>query len=86
MRTKYGVEFPLMEKIEVNGENAHPIFMYLRQNTYELKSKKDPDRVLQIPWNFCRWIVDPQGRVLKYLNPSVQLDTAYDLIEGLVSE
>jgi glutathione peroxidase len=46
MRKKYGIEFPLMEKIEVNGENAHPIFMYLRQNTYELKSKKDPDRVL----------------------------------------
>jgi glutathione peroxidase len=60
-----------MEKIDVNGENAHPIFVYLRQNTEELRSKTDPESIMNIPWNFCRWIVDRRGRVLKYLNPSV---------------
>ena len=86
MKQKYGVEFTIMEKVEVNGDNAHPIFTYLRQNTYDLRSKNNPDKFMSIPWNFCRWIVDRKGRVLKYLNPSVQLDTAYQLIDSLVAE
>ena len=84
VRKEYGVRFPIMEKIDVNGDTAHPIFVYLRQNTYELKSKSDPRKILQIPWNFCRWIVDRRGRVQKYLNPSVQLTTAYDLVDALL--
>lgn len=34
----YGVEFEIFDKIEVNGEGAHPIFVYLRKNTKELMS------------------------------------------------
>lgn len=74
-----------MEKIEVNGPNAHPIFVYLRQNTFELRSSKDPGKILQIPWNFCRWLVDRKGRVVKYVNPSQQYDALYPLIKALVS-
>ena len=59
----YGVEFELLDKIEVNGDGAHPIFKYLRSNSKELTSIHDPDKTLQVPWNFCRWIVDKKGRV-----------------------
>jgi glutathione peroxidase len=52
-----------MDKIDVNGPNAHDVFKYLRGQTKELISKKDPNRMLALPWNFCRWVVDSDGKV-----------------------
>ena len=46
VRREYGVKFQINEKLEVNGPNAHPIFVYLRQNTYELRSKNDANKIL----------------------------------------
>lgn len=63
MPKKYGVEFPLMDKISVNGEKTHEVFKYLRGNSKELISKRDPNKMLQVPWNFCKWIVDKNGKV-----------------------
>jgi glutathione peroxidase-family protein len=34
-----------------------------------------------LPWNFCRWVVDRNGKIQMYLNPTIKLDTAFDLIE-----
>ena len=62
-----------MDKIDVNGSGTHDVFMYLRSNTKELISTKDSARILELPWNFCRWIVDKKGRVQMYLNPTVDL-------------
>ena len=73
-----------MDKIDVNGPNAHSVFRYLRGNTKELINKKDPARMNQLPWNFCRWVVDRDGKIQMYLNPTVQLASAYDLIEYLI--
>ena len=64
---KYGVKFPIMDKVLVNGPETHDVFMYLRSNTKELISKKDPTRLLELPWNFCRWILDKNGKVQMYL-------------------
>ena len=71
VKDMYGAEFEIMNKIDVNGPGAHPIFIYLRKNTKELISVEDSDKVLQIPWNFCKWIVDRKGRVQMYLNPTI---------------
>jgi glutathione peroxidase len=60
---RFGVNFPLMDKIDVNGVNAHPVFRYLRANTKELINSKDPNRMNAIPWNFCRWVVDRSGKI-----------------------
>lgn len=70
VESKFGVSFPLMDKCDVNGPEAHPVFRYLRGNTKELISKKDPKKMLQIPWNFCRWVLDSKGKVQQYLNPT----------------
>lgn len=37
----------------------------------------------EIPWNFCRWILDMNGKVHMYMNPTVGLHNAYELIEYL---
>ena len=69
MRNKVGAEFPIFEKIEVNGKNPHEIFRYLRCNSslYD-QSKK---RAKEIPWNFAKFLCDSNGKVLKYYNPRV---------------
>jgi len=40
--------------------------------------------MLQIPWNFCRWVIDREGKVQMYLNPTVNLQAASELIEFLL--
>lgn len=73
-----------MEKIEVNGENTHPIFVYLRNNS----SLYDPvtKTAKVIPWNFAKFFIDSNGKVINFLAPNVKSEevTAYiqKIIEG----
>ncbi len=58
----YGVSFPMFEKIDVNGANAHPLFRYL---------KKTLPGVLggRIVWNFTKFLIAPDGTPLKRFAP-----------------
>lgn len=47
-------------------------------------SIREPGKVLQIPWNFCRWVVDNKGRVQMYLDPTKQLHSCFELVEELL--
>jgi len=69
MRQKIGAEFPIFEKIEVNGKNPHELFRYLRCNSSLYDPKKK--RAKEIPWNFAKFMIDSDGKVLKYYNPRV---------------
>jgi len=71
-KMNYGVTFPLFEKIEVNGSNAHPLFDYL--------SKALPGFLNMnfIKWNFTKFLVDKQGIPYKRYSPS----TPPDQLEG----
>jgi glutathione peroxidase len=55
--TNYGVEFLMSTKIDVNGENAHPIYKYLLSEA----------KVEKIDWNFTKFIIDNQ---IRYLGPN----------------
>ena len=62
----YGVTFPLMEKIEVNGEARHPIYA-------ELTEKEDAEgKAGDITWNFEKFLVSPQGAVVARYRPQVE--------------
>src|SRR5215471_18175479 len=50
----YGVTFPLFGKIEVNGKNAHPLYVWLRQQKSGLLGNS-------IKWNFTKFLVDKAG-------------------------
>ena len=53
----YGVTFPMFAKVKVNGKNADPLFTWLK------KSKRGPmGRVIE--WNFTKFLVDREGRVI----------------------
>ncbi len=62
----YGVTFPLMEKIDVNGEDRHPIYA-------ELTEKEDAEgKAGDITWNFEKFLVSPKGDVVARYRPQVE--------------
>jgi len=54
----YGVSFPIFEKIDVNGDNAAPLYKYL-------KSEKGGIGGKNIKWNFTKFLIGKDGEVLK---------------------
>ena len=62
----YGVTFPLMEKIDVNGEERHPIYA-------ELTEKQDAEgKAGDITWNFEKFLVSPKGDIVARYRPQVE--------------
>ena len=61
-RLNHGVTFPLMSKIDVNGENAHPIFKYLKSQTSGLLGRS-------IKWNFTKFLISRKGNIIERFSP-----------------
>ena len=59
----YGVSFPMMEKIKVNGPEAHPLYQWLCAEAPGLLGSK------AIKWNFTKFLVGRDGRVIKRYAP-----------------
>jgi len=55
----YGVEFPMFEKIDVNGKHAHPLFRHLKAEAPGVLGSEP------IKWNFTKFLVDREGRVVE---------------------
>ncbi len=66
---KFKVDFPMFSKIELNGPNAHPVYLYLKYNTPELKAEQG---LKNIPWNFTKFLVDRNGKVVGYYPPKIK--------------
>lgn len=56
----YGVTFPIMSKTQVKGANAHPLYAWMKSETGE-----------EPKWNFHKYIIDPNGNVLRSLESGV---------------
>ena len=69
--------FPLMAMCNVNGKGAHEVFKYLRKNT-ESFINPSTGKIRNIPWNFSKFIVNEEGKVIAYLNPRKSI---YSLID-----
>lgn len=79
---RYGITFPLFKKIDVNGENAHPLFTYLKSKqgskdkSFKVKmlskfsktSKSD-----DIHWNFTKFLVNRNGEVIDRFEPTTSV-------------
>jgi glutathione peroxidase len=59
----YGVSFPMFSKIEVNGENTHPIYKYLKNILPGVFGKN-------IKWNFAKFLIDRNGKPVKRFSPT----------------
>ena len=63
--TTYGVQFPIFEKIDVNGAQQHPIFA-------ELEQQADADgEAGDVKWNFEKFLVSPEGEVVARYRPRI---------------
>lgn len=54
----FGVSFPMFEKIDVNGENTHPLYAYLKKEQTGILGSEG------IKWNFTKFLVDKNGAVV----------------------
>ncbi|HEV3484639.1 MAG TPA: glutathione peroxidase [Vicinamibacterales bacterium] len=63
--TQYGVGFPMFSKIDVNGEQTHPLFAFLKERA------PDSQGAQPIKWNFTKFLVGPDGAVLRRFAPYV---------------
>jgi glutathione peroxidase len=60
----YGVTFPMFAKVDVNGANAHPLYTYLKSEKPGILGTE------AIKWNFTKFLVGPDGTVLKRYAPN----------------
>ena len=73
----FGVTFPLMKKIEVNGENEHPIYTFLKAQAGDCFGRN-------IKWNFTKFLVSRDGSVIKRYAPATQpMKIEKDIVEML---
>lgn len=70
----YGLTFKQFEKINVNGEDASPLFKYL-------KSQKKGIGKSDIKWNFTKFLVDREGNVIKRFSPTTKPQKINDYIK-----
>ena len=74
----YGVSFPVFSKIDVNGDEAHPLFKYLRKELPGIGGNK-------IKWNFTKFLIDREGKPVKRFAPTVKPEKLVKHIEKLLA-
>lgn len=97
---KFGTEFPQFAKIDVNGENADPLFRYLAtekpfkgfgkglknaalRKFADINNKKYGDKTY-IGWNFTKFLVDREGKVISRFEPTMDMDEVRSAVEAIL--
>jgi glutathione peroxidase len=75
---RFGVSFPLFQKIEVNGSNAHPLYQYLRKAAPGIFGTE------AIKWNFTKFLVDRNGNVVRRYPPTTKPEDLEKDIQSLL--
>jgi glutathione peroxidase len=75
--SSFGVEFDMFSKIDVNGDDTHPLYVYLKEHA-------DGFLVDTIKWNFTKFLVDKKGNVIKRYAPSTKPKEIQSDIEDLL--
>lgn len=73
----YGVSFPMMDKVNVNGKNAHPLYKYLKDQQSGPIGKA-------IEWNFAKFLIDRDGNVVKRFSSKKEPNEFKEEIEALL--
>jgi glutathione peroxidase len=75
----YGVSFPMHEKIDVNGDHAHPLFEHLKSAAPGILGSKS------IKWNFTKFLVDRNGAVIGRYAPTTKPAELKEAIEAALA-
>ena len=95
---KFGTEFPQFSKIEVNGENAEPLFAFLAEqkpfegfgkgiknaalNKFAQMNNKSFGDKAYIKWNFTKFLIDREGKVIARFEPTVDMKEVRKAVEA----
>ena len=74
----YDVTFPMFAKIEVNGPKAHPLYVHLTSQKRGLLGSKG------IKWNFTKFLIDREGRVVGRYGPTTKPEALASAVEALL--
>ena len=74
----YGVSFPMFDKIDVNGDAAHPLYRWLKKSAPGLLGSE------RIKWNFTKFLLDRNGRVVERYAPVTKPEDLAKDIETLL--
>ncbi len=74
----YGVSFTMFDKIDVNGDNAHPLYLFLKKEAPGVLGSKG------IKWNFTKFLVGKDGKVVKRYAPTDKPEAIRKDIEALL--
>ena len=77
-RVNFGVTFPMFSKINVNGEETHPLYQYLKSEQPGILGTE------AIKWNFTKFLVDKEGNVVERFGSSTKPVELEEKIEGLL--
>lgn len=77
-QVNYGVSFPMFAKIDVNGENAHPLYQFLKSSAPGIFGLEG------IKWNFTKFLVDRSGKVVDRFAPTTKPEDIAGDIEKLL--
>ncbi len=75
---EFGITFPIFSKIDVNGKGAHPLYVYLKKKARGMLGIK------RIQWNFTKFLVTREGRVLKRFGPATTPEAITSYIEDIL--
>jgi glutathione peroxidase len=76
----YGVSFPMFAKVDVNGDDAHPLFQYLKASAPGVLGTEG------IKWNFTKFLVGRDGQVLHRYAPQTKPEDIADEIEQALQQ
>jgi glutathione peroxidase len=74
--TKYGVSFPMFSKISVKGDDIHPLYQYLT------KKEMNGWHEGEVSWNFQKFLVNKEGKLVKVFSPRTQV-TSEEFLNGV---
>lgn len=75
----YGVSFPMFSKIEVNGENTHPLYQYLKKEARGVLGTQ------KIKWNFTKFLINQDGKVIKRFAPTAKPENIAKQVRALLN-
>lgn len=78
--TKFRITFPIFEKIDVNGSDAHPLYQYLKESLPGVMGTE------AIKWNFTKFLVDGNGKPLKRFAPMTTPEEMRGEIRELIAK
>jgi len=75
----FGINFPIFEKVDVKGENAHPLFKYLTSEKKGLLGSES------IKWNFTKFLINKEGKPIARFAPNTAPEKISQEIESLLN-